>query len=237
MTTSQFDDTDVAPSNDVAATRPYDELNISSDVFWEQKVEDRDLIFKQLREQRPISWQRPIETALHPDPDDPGFWAVVRHADIVEVSKNTDVFVSSYGVMFDVLPPVFPKMAMSFLAMDNPQHDKVRGLVGKAFTRPQIRRIEDDIASRAGRIVATARKRVAAGEPIDFVRDISRHLPIEMFGDMFGARTRHHRLTAEQLTSSPKQSKTVDCQPHRPTECRGRAGCSAAGRKQRSSGG
>jgi cytochrome P450 len=185
MTTPQGD-TDVAPTNDVAATRPYDELNVSSDAFWEQNVEDRDLTFKQLREQRPVSWQPPIETTLHPQQDDPGFWAVVRHADIVEVSKNTDVFVSGYGVMFDVLPPVFLQMAMSFLAMDNPQHDKVRGLVGKAFTRPQIKRIDDDIASRAHRIVATARDKAAAGDPIDFVSDISRHLPIEMFGDMFG---------------------------------------------------
>jgi cytochrome P450 len=186
MTTSHPADTDVAPTNDVAATRPYDDLNVSSDAFWEQDVEERDLIFRQLREQRPVSWQRPIETALHPQENDPGFWAVVRHADIVEVSKNSDVFVSRYGVMFDVLPPVFLQMAMSFLAMDNPQHDKVRGLVGKAFTRPQIKRIEDDIASRARRIVATARDKAAAGEPIDFVSDISRHLPIEMFGDMFG---------------------------------------------------
>jgi cytochrome P450 len=186
MASPPFDVTDVAPTNDVAATRVYDELNVSSDAFWEQNVEDRDLTFKQLREQRPVSWQPPIETTLHPQQDDPGFWAVVRHADIVEVSKNTDVFVSGYGVMFDVLPPVFLQMAMSFLAMDNPQHDKVRGLVGKAFTRPQIKRIDDDIASRARRIVAAARDKAVAGEPIDFVSDIARHLPIEMFGDMFG---------------------------------------------------
>jgi len=157
-----------------------------SSTFCFQNVEDRDLIFKQLREQRPVRWQPPIETTLHPQENDPGFWAVVRHTDIVEVSKNTDVFVSGYGVMFDVLPPVFLQMAMSFLAMDNPQHDKVRGLVGKAFTRPQIKRIDDDIASRARRIVASAREKAAAGEPIDFVSDVSRHLPIEMFGDMFG---------------------------------------------------
>ena len=186
MASPPFDVTDVAPTNDVDATRVYDELNVSSDAFWEQNVEDRDLTFKQLREQRPVSWQPPIETTLHPQQDDPGFWAVVRHADVVEVSKNTDVFVSGYGVMFDVLPPVFLQMAMSFLAMDNPQHDKVRGLVGKAFTRPQIKRIDDDIASRARRIVAAARDKAVAGEPIDFVSDISRHLPIEMFGDMFG---------------------------------------------------
>ena len=117
MTTPSLDDTDVAPTNDVAATRPYDKLNVSSDAFWEQHVEDQDLTFRQLRERRPVSWQPPIETTLHPQQDDPGFWAVVRHADIVEVSKNTDVFVSGYGVMFDVLPPVFLQMAMSFLAI------------------------------------------------------------------------------------------------------------------------
>ncbi len=186
MTSPPFDDTDVAPTNDLAATRAYDELNVSSDAFWEQDTDDRDVIFRQLRQERPISWQRPIETALAPDSNDPGFWAVVRHADIVEVSKQNDVFVSRYGVMFDMLPPVFLQMAMSFLAMDNPQHDKVRRLVGSAFTRPQIRRIDDEIASRARRIVATARQNATAGEPIDFVSDISRHLPIEMFSDMFG---------------------------------------------------
>jgi cytochrome P450 len=186
VTSPPFDDTDVAPTNDLAVTRAYDELNVSSDAFWEQDTDDRDVIFRQLRQERPISWQRPIETALAPDPNDPGFWAVVRHADIVEVSKQNDVFVSRYGVMFDMLPPVFLQMAMSFLAMDNPQHDKVRRLVGSAFTRPQIRRIDDEIASRARRIVATARHKATAGEPIDFVSDISRHLPIEMFSDMFG---------------------------------------------------
>ena len=66
MASPPFDDTDVAPTNDVAATRPYDELNVSSDAFWEQDTEERDLTFKQLREQRPVSWQRPIESALHP---------------------------------------------------------------------------------------------------------------------------------------------------------------------------
>src|ERR1700682_1679415 len=107
MTTPPSDDTDVAPTNDVAATRPADELNVSSDAFLEQDTEEGDLIFRPPGQERTFSWQRPIETALAPDPNDPGFWAVVRHADIVEVSKQNDVFVSRYGVMFDMLPPVF----------------------------------------------------------------------------------------------------------------------------------
>ncbi|MFZ2174834.1 MAG: cytochrome P450 [Rhodococcus sp. (in: high G+C Gram-positive bacteria)] len=191
MTTSFDDDTElsfddddqsIVPTNDVAATREYDDINISSDAFWAQDAPEREIQFRELREKRPISWQRPIESAVVPDPDDPGFWAVVKHKDIVEVSQHNDVFVSGYGVMFDLLPPMFLELGMSFLAMDNPQHDKIRKLVSAAFTPKQIRRIEGDIAMRAKRIVSAA----AEKNTIDFVADIARHLPIEMFGDMFG---------------------------------------------------
>lgn len=179
-------DVDLAPTNDVAATRSFDALNVSSDAFWDLDLPERDPLFAELRHNRPVSWQPPIETAVSPDPDDPGFWAVVRHKDITEVSHNSEVFVSRYGVMFDTLPAVFLEMAMSFLAMDNPQHQKVRRLVSSAFTARQIQRIEHDIASRAQRIVAAAAAKAADGAAIDFVEDISKHLPVEMFGDMFG---------------------------------------------------
>lgn len=181
------DDTvDVPPTNNVAATRSYDRLNVSSDAFWDLDLPEREPIFAELRKARPVSWQPPIETAVCPDPDDTGYWAVVRHSDIVEVSQNNDVFVSRYGVMFDMLPPVFLEMAMSFLAMDSPQHHKVRRLVSSVFTPRQIRRIEGDIASRAQRIVAAAIATHRDGCPVDFVADVARHLPTEMFGDMFG---------------------------------------------------
>ncbi|MDQ2636258.1 MAG: cytochrome P450, partial [Actinomycetota bacterium] len=181
------DDTvDIPPTNDVAATRAYDPLNVSSDAFWDLDLPERDPIFAELRRDRPVSWQPPIETAVSPDPDDPGYWAVVRHSDIIEVSQNNDVFVCRYGVMFDMLPPVFLAMAMSFLAMDNPQHHKVRRLVSSVFTPRQIRRIEGDIATRAQRIVTAAVAMHRDGQPVDFVADIAKHLPTEMFGDMFG---------------------------------------------------
>jgi cytochrome P450 len=180
------DDVDLPPTNDVADTRAYDDLNVSSDAFWALDLPERDLIFRTLRDERPVSWQPPIETAVAPDPDDPGFWAVLRHKDIIEVSQRSEIFVSRYGVMFDMLPAVFLEMAMSFLAMDNPKHSKVRRLVSSAFTPRQIKRIDDDIALRAQRIVAAAAQKARDGEPVDFVEDISKHLPVEMFGDMFG---------------------------------------------------
>ena len=182
----RFDDDDdnesAIPSNEVAATREFHDVDLWSDNFWGEDAPQREAVFRKLRETAPVTWQKPIESSVVPDPNDPGFWAVVKHEHITEVSHNSDVFVSGYGVMFDLLPAMFLEMAMSFLAMDNPQHDKIRKLVSAAFTPKQIRKIDDDIANRARRIVA----RVADRDEIDFVEDISKHLPIEMFGDMFG---------------------------------------------------
>lgn len=176
------DDGDVVPTNDVAATREFYPIEVSSDAFWDQDAPEREITYRKLRETAPVTWQAPIETSVVPDPDDPGYWAVVKHEHITEVSQKNDYFVSGYGVMFDLLPPMLLEMAMSFLAMDNPTHDKIRKLVSAAFTPKQIKKIQDDIANRAKRIVSA----VADRDEIDFVADISRHLPIEMYGDMFG---------------------------------------------------
>ena len=63
-----------------------------------------------------MSWQRPAEDAVTPDPDDPGCRAVVRHEDIVRVGQDNQAFVSRQGVLFDLLPEVFLEMSQSFLA-------------------------------------------------------------------------------------------------------------------------
>jgi cytochrome P450 len=51
-----------------------------------------------------VSWHPRVEGLLLDDPTDPGFWAVVRHADIQHVSRHNDVFVSGRRVMFENAP-------------------------------------------------------------------------------------------------------------------------------------
>ncbi len=160
----------------------YDELDVSSKSFWEQTSEQREKTFALLREQRPVSWQRPVEDAVTPDPDDPGYWAVVKHADIVRVSKNHETFISGQGVLFDLLPDIFLELSQSFLAMDPPRHDKLRRLVSAAFTPKQIRRIDDKVRIAAAEIVDS----IADKGSIDFVAECAEKLPVRMFGDIFG---------------------------------------------------
>ena len=63
------------------AERAYDPADLSSTAFWSQTAAERERTFAELRAQRPVSWHRPVENGLFEDPNDQGFWAVVRHAD------------------------------------------------------------------------------------------------------------------------------------------------------------
>jgi cytochrome P450 len=160
----------------------HDEIDISSKAFWQKTSEEREKTFALLREQRPVSWQRPVEDAVTPDPDDPGYWAVVKHADIVKVSRDHETYISGQGVLFDLLPDIFLEMSQSFLAMDPPKHDKLRRLVSSAFTPKQIKRIDDKITTAARETVDS----ISRKGKIEFVSECAEKLPVRMFGDIFG---------------------------------------------------
>lgn len=160
----------------------YTAFDISSKQFWQKNAVERQKVFKQLRDADPISWQRPVQDAVTPDPDDPGYWAVVRHADIAQVSRDHHTFISGQGVLMDLLPPVLLEMVQSFIAMDNPRHDKLRSLVSVAFTPKQIRRIEDQITAAAEKIVDD----IAGRGEIEAVSELAARLPAQVLCDMFG---------------------------------------------------
>lgn len=163
--------------------RAYDPIDLSSRAFWSTTAADRERSFAELRAERPVSWHPPVEDALMPDPDDPGYWAVTRRADIVTVSRNNEVFLSGRGVMFENIPVELLEASQSFLAMDPPRHTKLRKLVSAAFTPRQIRRIEDSIRANARTIVEELR---AAGSGVDFVDHCAKQLPIRTLSDMVG---------------------------------------------------
>lgn len=160
----------------------YDALDLSSREFWFKTAAEREAIYRELRNARPVSWQRPVEDAVTPDPDDPGYWAVVRHEDICAISRDHETFISGQGVLFDLLPDIFLEMSQSFLAMDDPKHDKLRKLVSAAFTPKQLKRIEENVKSRAKKIVDS----VADKGKVEFVSEIAMQLPMHTFCDIFG---------------------------------------------------
>jgi cytochrome P450 len=164
-------------------SRAYDAIDLSSRAFWSTTAADRERSFAVLRAERPVSWHPPVEDALLPDPDDPGYWAVTRRDDIVAVSRNNEAFLSGKGVIFENVPEELLEASQSFLAMDPPRHTFLRKLVSAAFTPRQVRRIEDSIQANAKTIVDELR---AAGSGADFVEHCAKELPIRTLSDMVG---------------------------------------------------
>jgi cytochrome P450 len=168
----------------VEATHPsraFDPVSISALSFWELTAEEREPWFKILRNERPISWHRPIEGALMPAPID-GLWAVTRNEDIAYVSKNPDLFCSTQGVTIEAVPDDILDAVQSFLAMDGPKHSTMRRLVSSVFTPKQVAKIQDQVNSQALQIVDDLLKTKDG----DFVEQVSKRLPMWTIYEMMG---------------------------------------------------
>ena len=163
--------------------RAYDPIDLSSRAFWSTSAAERERSFAVLRAERPVSWHPPVEDALMPDPEDPGYWAITRRDDIVAVSRDNEVFLSGKGVIFENVPEELLEASQSFLAMDPPRHTYLRKLVSAAFTPRQVRRIEDSIKANAKTIVEELQD---AGSGADFVEHCAKELPIRTLSDMVG---------------------------------------------------
>jgi len=175
-------------------TRPFDEVDVSTYSFWELGATERDDRFAILREKRPVSWQRPAEgMATLPGIEGTGYWAVLRHADVMTVSRDPETYCSSRGYMIEDIPMEILEPAGSFLGMDHPRHTQLRRLVSLAFSPRRVRLLEDKIAARARRLVDDLLER---GEG-DFVQVVSKQLPSLTFAEMMGVEEEDR----ERLTS------------------------------------
>ena len=163
-------------------TRPYDQADLSSRAFWSQTAAEREKTYAVLRAERPVSWHQPVEDMLMKDPNDQGFWAVVRHADLVEVTKRHEDFISGEGIVMESMPQELLDAGQGFIAMDPPRHTKIRRLLSSAFTPKQIRRIDDQIQANARRIVDD----IATRGEVDFVPEVAALVPMHNICDMMG---------------------------------------------------
>jgi cytochrome P450 len=166
----------------MAQVRPAnDRIDISSLAFWKQSARARDEAFAELRRDRPVSWHPPAESPLM-EPSYDGFWAVVRNADITEVSRRADLFCSGGGTSFEDIPQDIAESASSFLIKDGAVHSRLRRLVSAAFTPRQVARVEEQIAGQARRIVDD----LLETREGDFVEAVSRRLPLWTISEMMG---------------------------------------------------
>jgi len=134
---------------------------------------------------------RSVPLSFHPEPpvpvdidfpEGPGSWVVTRHAQILEVSKQPEIFSSAAGVTVIDAPPEFNEFFGSMIAMDDPRHSRLRKLVSAGFTPRMLAKLEDGVALQAQRIV----DRIIDRGECDFVVDVAARLPLQIVCDLMG---------------------------------------------------
>jgi cytochrome P450 len=121
------------------------------------------------------------------------FWVVTRHADILEISRQNDLFHNG-----DRAPVITsqvadrkvremmggsPHLLRTLIHMDAPDHPKYRALTQAWFMPQNLRGLEDRIRVIAKAAVA---KMAASGGRCDFVRDVALHYPLHVIMTILG---------------------------------------------------
>ena len=171
-----------------------DEIELSSSDFWRRPLEEREGAFQTLRRERPISFHAEPETILEGLEQGPGYWAVTRHADVLEISRNAPIYCSGQGMNIGDLPQPFQEFFGSMISMDDPRHARLRRIVSRGFTPRMIRQAEEDVARIATRVIDAVIER---GE-CDFVADIAAPLPLWIICNMMGIPESQHQFVFDR---------------------------------------
>jgi cholest-4-en-3-one 26-monooxygenase len=141
--------------------------------------------FDRLRKENPVAWHEPFEGR-------PGFWAVMRYADVQHVNRDNILFSSNrQGTILTAMDQEsLEQQRLMMLNMDPPMHTRYRLLVNKGFTPRMVSKLEDDIRARTRETIQTA---AAMGE-CDFVTDIAAELPLQVIAEVIGVPQEDRRL-------------------------------------------
>jgi methyl-branched lipid omega-hydroxylase len=172
-----------------------DEVDLSDLEFWTTPLEVREGAFEVLRKERPRPFFTEPDFGIDLIKPGPGYYALTRYQDIVDASRQPELFCSGRGAtQIPDLPPEMLEFFGSMINMDDPRHKRLRDIVSKAFTVRQVRQIEEYIQTTADEIV----DRVAPMGECDFVTDVAARLPLKVICDMMGVPESQYDLVFEK---------------------------------------
>jgi cholest-4-en-3-one 26-monooxygenase len=134
-------------------------------------------LFRQLRDEAPVfrhEGKNPGEV--------PWFWAIMRHADIVAVSRQFQTYSAARkGVLMNEDRPDM-ELARMMIDTDPPEHTRLRTLVNRGFTPSAIKLMSDHYVDVTREIVAAA-----VDQPeVEFVSMVAAELPLVAIAEMLG---------------------------------------------------
>lgn len=130
--------------------------------------------FERMRAEEPVAW---ID-----EPDGSGYWAVTKHADVVEVSRDYNRFTASRGIRIEQMSGDELEARRTMMELDPPDHTRLRRLVSAGFTPKVVATYESAFRKLAGHVL----ERVLPMGEFDFVTEIARELPIRLLCRLLG---------------------------------------------------
>jgi cytochrome P450 len=133
---------------------------------------------KRIREESPI-----LKVAADGFPE---FWAITKHADVVEIERNADIFINGMvpalapATHGDAAPDVPVK---TLIQMDGDQHKAHRAIVNDWFKPANVKKLEARVDELAKFYVD---RMVELDGRCDFVNDVALHFPLQVILSILG---------------------------------------------------
>ena len=171
------------------------DIHFDDPAFWSLPIEQREGAFALLRREQPMSFHKEFEPPPEiPLPRGPGYWSVTRHADVLTASRRSDLFCSGKGVQIPDLPAEMNEFFGSMIAMDDPRHARLRGIVSRGFTPRALGKLQGDVERRASALIDAV---IDQGE-CDFVTNFAAPLPLGIICDMMGIPESQNQFVFDQ---------------------------------------
>lgn len=156
-------------------------IDLSSPAFWARPLVEREAAFAGLR--------RLPEPRFFAEPDipfaeaGPGYYALVKHADVVAASSNPAIFSSAASaISITDLPREYNEFSGSMINMDDPSHCRLRRLVFRSFTQRTVAQL----MAHMNAVAATITDDLIARRGGDFATEVAARLPLTVICDLMG---------------------------------------------------
>ena len=161
-----------------------DDVDLGDLDVWERGVPYDWLAL--LRRDAPLYWQ--------PEREGKGFWAFTRYDDVLQVSKDWQLFSSELGgTSLQDLTPEELEARKSMIDTDPPPHTRMRALVNKGFTPRVVNTYEERIRGLARGILEAAFEQ----DEFDWVEAVAAEIPMWVFSEIMGLPVEDRRLIIE----------------------------------------
>lgn len=150
-------------------------IRTEADVYYD--MYDRDIYaspyetFRRLRNEAPLYYNEKFN-----------FYALSRHEDLARVLPDRDTFISSKGMVYNLITQDVEMPPGLFINEDPPMHTMHRSIVSRLFTPRAVAGLESQIRALSQEIVDG----LAGRKRFDFMRDFALQLPVQVIGMLVG---------------------------------------------------